>query len=270
MVCSTQQHRYTQRVSWRVRLVVRTQPSQGWCTGSTPVRAAMLACALLLWCALVSSCREGITRQVTATVLSMQDPVVSWSDKRRDSRRVTLQTRLPCGSRVKTLNDGWLDVAVLSGVLAQVSSNSEIKIEELKISKDGNDTGDAMRNRIASIRLNQGQITVLFVRRGKAASRLLVRTERATVVADSDCLFRVRSDPAKTRVTCVQGAVNALPEAQRAVTIGSGYFLEWPSPRAKPVAASDDAGAQIDIAASLEIETRLDQLQSDLLKRRPF
>ena len=26
---------------WRVRLVVRTQPSQGWCTGSTPVRAAI-------------------------------------------------------------------------------------------------------------------------------------------------------------------------------------------------------------------------------------
>jgi hypothetical protein len=26
--------------SWRVRLVVRTQPSQGWHTGSTPVRAA--------------------------------------------------------------------------------------------------------------------------------------------------------------------------------------------------------------------------------------
>ena len=26
--------------SWRVRLVVRTQPSQGWYTGSTPVRAA--------------------------------------------------------------------------------------------------------------------------------------------------------------------------------------------------------------------------------------
>jgi hypothetical protein len=27
--------------TWRVRLVVRTQPSQGWCTGSTPVRAAI-------------------------------------------------------------------------------------------------------------------------------------------------------------------------------------------------------------------------------------
>src|SRR4051794_3046949 len=26
----------------RVRLVVRTQPSQGWCTGSTPVRGARL------------------------------------------------------------------------------------------------------------------------------------------------------------------------------------------------------------------------------------
>src|ERR1700720_94992 len=30
----------------RVRLVVRTQPSQGWCTGSTPVRAA-ISCPIL-------------------------------------------------------------------------------------------------------------------------------------------------------------------------------------------------------------------------------
>jgi hypothetical protein len=27
---------------WRVRLVVRTQPSQGWRTGSTPVRATTI------------------------------------------------------------------------------------------------------------------------------------------------------------------------------------------------------------------------------------
>src|ERR1043166_1947611 len=32
---------YTHLFLWRVRLVVRTQPSQGWCTGSTPVRAAI-------------------------------------------------------------------------------------------------------------------------------------------------------------------------------------------------------------------------------------
>src|SRR2546430_5392414 len=31
---------YTTLFRSRVRLVVRTQPSQGWCTGSTPVRAA--------------------------------------------------------------------------------------------------------------------------------------------------------------------------------------------------------------------------------------
>src|SRR4051812_11425342 len=32
----------------RVRLVVRTQPSQGWCTGSTPVRGATYRDARLL------------------------------------------------------------------------------------------------------------------------------------------------------------------------------------------------------------------------------
>ena len=33
---------------WRVRLVVRTQPSQGWYTGSTPVRAATYETAFLI------------------------------------------------------------------------------------------------------------------------------------------------------------------------------------------------------------------------------
>jgi hypothetical protein len=39
--CRYKQRGYSTRVRLRrVRLVVRTQPSQGWCTGSTPVRAA--------------------------------------------------------------------------------------------------------------------------------------------------------------------------------------------------------------------------------------
>jgi hypothetical protein len=219
---------------------------------------------------LLSGCREGITRQVAATVLSLHDPIVFQGPTRSDFRRVTLQTRLPCGSRIKTLDDGWLVIGVLSGMLAQVSSNSEITIQELKITKNGNDTGDAMRNRVANIRLNRGQLTVLFMQRGNAASRLLVHTDRAMAVADSDCLFRVQTDSAKTRVTCVLGKIIASPNAQRAIAIGAGYFQQWPSPHAEPIVATDEAAAQIDIADSLEVENQLRGLQSDWQKRRPF
>jgi hypothetical protein len=235
------------------------------------MRFPALISFLLLWCGLAVGCREAITRQVAATVLSLHDSVIFQSHTQSDFRRVTLQTRLPCGSRVKTLDDGWLDVGVLSGMLAQVSSKSEITIEELNITKDGNDTGDAMRNRVASIRLNQGQITVLVIRRGNAGSRLLVHTDLATVVADSDCLFRVQTDSAKTRVTCVLGKINASPNARRTIAIEAGYFQEWPSSgHAKPTAATDDAAAQMDIADSLEIENQLRGLQSDWQRRRPF
>ena len=236
---------------------------------STPVRAAILV-FVLLSCALFSGCREGITRQVAATVLSLHDPVVFQGDTRRDFRRVTLQTRLPCGSRIKTLDDGWLDIGVLSGVLAQVSSNSEITIQELKITKNGNDTGDAMRNRVANIQLDRGQITVLLMRRGNAASRLLVHTDHATAVADSDCLFRVQTDSARTRMICVLGKINASPNGQRAIVIGAGYFQQWPSLHTEPLSAADDAAAQIDVADSLKLENQLRGLQADWQKRRPF
>jgi len=236
---------------------------------STPVHAAILVSALL-WCALLSGCREDITRQVAATVLSLHDPVVFQGPARSDFRRVTLQTRLPCGSRIKTLDDGWLNIGVLSGMLAQVSSNSEITIQELKITKNGNDTGDAMRNRVANIQLDRGQITVLFMRRGNAASRLLVHTDHATAVADSDCLFRVQTDSARTRMICVLGKINASPNDQRAIVIGAGYFQQWPSLHTEPLPTADDAAAQIDVAASLELENQLRGLQADWQKRRPF
>ena len=70
----------------RIRLVVRTQPSQGWCTGSIPVcaafqrrmrsswtsplpvvRAALVLCFLLGF----TSCRPSFDRQVSGAVLAL-------------------------------------------------------------------------------------------------------------------------------------------------------------------------------------------------------
>ncbi len=193
----------------------------------------------------------------------MHGPVVVGTEEHDDFQPVRPVSRLSAGSAVRTLDSAWLNLALLPGALLQLSSNSEIKIEELKISKDGNETGEAMRSRTARIRLNRGKITILFSG-GKNASRFAVNAGETTITADSDSLFCVQSDQATTRL------IYASHNAQLAVAIGAGYFQKWPSARLETVAAADDAAAQVDIVDSLEIENQLGELQSGWQNRRPF
>jgi hypothetical protein len=234
------------------------------------MRVPALISFILLCCCLASGCWKGTTRQVAATVLSVHGPVVFGADEQTDFQPVTPQSRLPGGSSVRTLDGAWLNLALLPGALLQLSSNSGIKIEELKITKDGNETGDAMRGRIARIRLNRGKITVLFSRSDKTASQFAISAPQATITADSDCLFCVQSAGATTRLTCVRGKVYASPGAQPAVAIGAGYFQKWPSARLETIAATEDPAAQIDVADSLEIGNHLGELQSGWQNQRPF
>jgi hypothetical protein len=171
---------------------------------------------------------------------------------------------------VRTSDDGLLNLGLIGGALAQVSSNSEIKIEELKISKDGNQTRGGIRRRSARIQLSRGKITVLFSGSDKSASQFAISTPTLTITPDSDCLLRVQRADTTTRVTCVQGKIHAATAAQPPMAIGAGYFQQWPSTRPGPVAATGDAAAQVDITDSLEIDNQLRELGAGWQNRGPF
>ena len=234
------------------------------------VRFPPLISFFLLCCGLASCYRDGITRQVAARVLSMHGPVVFGIDEQSDFRPVTPESRIHDGDIVRTSDGALLNLALIPAALTQMSNNSEIKVEELRISKDGNETGDGMRGRSARIRLSGGKITVLFSQRGKSASQFAISAPQAAITADSDCLFRIQSDGTTTRLTCVRGKVRASRRAQPPVEIGAGYSQQWPSVRPEPIAAADDAAAQIDIVDSLEIGNQLRELQSGWQARGPF
>src|SRR4029450_7197225 len=117
-------------------------------------------------------------------------------------RPVALESRLSVGSSVRAFDGSWLDLALLPGVLLRLSSNSEIKIEELKISKDGNQTRGGILSRSAWIRLSRGKITVLFWGRDQSTPQFTVSTPTVAITPDSDCLFRVGDDAGGTRITC--------------------------------------------------------------------
>ena len=234
------------------------------------MRFPALIFLLAVCCGLTSGCSEGVTRRTAATVFSVKGTVVFGMAEQNNFQPVTRESRIHDGDIVRTSDGALLDLGLIPAALAQMSSNSEIELEELRISKDGNQTDGGMRSRTARLRLNRGKITVLFSRRDKIGSLFAIGAPLVTITADSDCLFCVESDGTTTRLTCVGGKVYASRSAQPPVAIGAGYFQQWPSGRLEPIAAADDAAAQIDIMDSLEIGNQLRELQSGWQNQRPL
>jgi hypothetical protein len=234
------------------------------------MRFPALTFLLALCCGLTNGCSESVTRRTAAAVLSVKGDVVFGVAEGNNFQPVTRESRIQDGSIVRTSSGGLLDLGLIAPVLAQMSSNSEIKVEELKISKDGNQTRGGMRGRSARIQLSRGKITVLVSGRDQSRTQFAISTPAVRVTPDSDCLFRVQSDDGTTRVTCVRGKIHAATGGQPPMAIRAGYFQQWPSTHPNPVAATENAAAQIDITDSLGIENELLELDAGWRNRRPF
>src|SRR6266496_4961389 len=234
------------------------------------MRHSVLAVYIALCSLLANGCSKGINQATAVTVFSVKGKVVFGNAERNDFQPFTLKSRMHDGDTVRSPNDALVDLALIPGAFAELSGDSEINIEELRVTKDGNETAGGMRDRSARIRLNRGKIIVLFTPSDRSASQFTIKARELTIKPDSDCLFCVRTGGKTTRVTCAKGNINVSAEGQPPVTIAAGYFQEWPNKRAKAVAAADDATAQIDIAESLESGERLQDEASAWLNRRSF
>jgi hypothetical protein len=234
------------------------------------MRYSVLAVCVALCSLLANGCSKGISRATAATVLSVKGRVIFGNAERNDFQPVTLRSRIHDGNTVRSAEGGSIDLALIPGALVRLSGNFEIKIEELTLAKDGNQTAGGMLDRSARIRLSRGKIIVLFSPTDRSASQFAIKTGQVTVKPDSDCLFCVRTDGTTTRVTCAKGKINASAEAQPPATIGPGYFKQWPTSRIDALVATDDATAQIGITESLESEEQLRDQASGWQNRRPF
>ena len=196
--------------------------------------------------------------------------VVFGNAERNDFQPVTLKSRIHSGDTVRSSDGASIDLALIPAALARLSGDSEIKIDELSITKDGNQTAGGMRDRTARIRLSRGRVIVLFTPTDRSASQFAVTTGQLTIKPDSDCLFCVWTDGKTTRLTCAKGKINASANAHATVALTGGFFQEWPTTRKAPVPATEDAAAQIDITESFEAEQRLQNEASAWQNRRPF
>ena len=234
------------------------------------MRRTVIAVSIVLCSLLTNGCSKAIARATAATVFSVSGGVAFGSAERNDFQPVTLKSRIHDGDSVRAANGASVNLGLIPGAFAQLSSNSEIKVEELRITKDGNETAGDMRERRARIRVIRGKLIVLFIPSDTNASGFVITAPGVTVKPDSDCLFSVWTDGTTTRVTCAKEKVIASADEQPPVTIAVGYFQRWPTGRNEPVVAASDASAQIDITESLQAGDRLLGQASSWQKRRPF
>jgi len=224
----------------------------------------------LCLCLSANGCSKGITRATVATVFFVKGDVAFGKAERNDFRPVTASSRIQEGDVVRTSDGASINLGLMPGALVQLSANSEIKIKELRITKDGNETADGILDRRASIQLNRGRIVTLFSHSDVRGSEFNVTTGQITLRPDSDCLFSVWTDGTTSRVTCGRGEVNAPGEAQAPMKITAGYFFQWPAASKEPNAATDDPGAQIDVKASFDVASELLDQAAGWQNRRVF
>ena len=234
------------------------------------MRCVLFSVLALCFCLLGNGCSKGITRSTAATVFFIRGNVVFGSAKRNDFQPVTPGSKIHTGDIVRTSEGASVNLGLIPGAFVQVSGNSEIQIEELRVTKDGNETAGGMLNRRASIRLTHGRIISLFSHSDTSVSEFAVTTGQVTLRPDSDCLFSVRTDAATTKVACGRGEVNAFADADPSVKIAAGYFFQWPKASKEPTAAIRDACAQMDIKTALDAELELLDQAAGWQNRRIF
>jgi hypothetical protein len=211
----------------------------------------------LFACLLGNGCSKEITRSTVTVVFFVKGNVVFGNAERNDFRPVTPKSKIHTGHVVRTSEDASINLGLIPGAFIQLSGNSEIKIEDLRLTKDGNDTAERMLDRRAWTRLNRGRIVILFKQSDRTASDFGVTTPQVTLRPESDCLFSVWTDGTTSRATCVRGEVSVSADAQPPLKIAAGYFSQWPTTSKEPIVASADANAQMDIKTALGVEPEL-------------
>ena len=221
-------------------------------------------------CVLGNGCSKAITRSTVTVVFFVRGNVVFGNAERNNFQPVTPKSKIYAGDTVRTSDGASINLALVPGVFVQLTGNSEIKIEHLGVTKDGNETAGGVLDRRASIRLTRGRIVSLFSHSDRSASEFNVATGQVNLRPDSDCLFSVWTDGASSRIACGRGEVNAFADAQSPVKIAAGYFSQWPTASKEPIAAIANAVAQMDIKTALDVEPELLDEAAGWQNRRVF
>jgi hypothetical protein len=211
-----------------------------------------------------SGCSEEVTRNVAATVLFVEGPVLISRSAGREFLPLQSGAHAGKGAMIETAASSHAALALLPNILVQLDPGTRIEIVRLALAKDGHRMASAMRGRYAEVKLLSGRIFVSHDW-GEANAQFTVATAQGNLVTSSNALFVVQSDSQHTRVTCVTGRVGFRPSnADAATPIPPGHLGDWSPVASTVIAADTDARGQADLEETLDVEPKLRALRDQM------
>src|SRR5437764_12362761 len=113
----------------------------------------VLFCSVLTlcFCLLENGCSKGITRATAATVFFATGNVVFGNAERNDLQPVTSKSKIHAGDKVRTSNGASINLALIPGSCVQLYVYSEIKIQDIRLTEEGNETAGGLPDRRGSV-----------------------------------------------------------------------------------------------------------------------
>lgn len=212
---------------------------------------------LLAFC----SCAPAFHRKVSAQVLASSGKVSGKLAGRHlplaKGQWIEEGTTITCGS------EGRADLMLLPGILVELGPDSEMTVQRLRLSRDGDQTIHPMVARAAIIRLAGG---TLFGSVGQAQtrSRLIVETDAGRISADPQRAFKLIVRRDKIWLLSARGNVDfTAAGGEENVIVSPAQFADLPGDRSAQPAAAARHEIQAQVPEILGVQRRLVALASD-------
>lgn len=179
---------------------------------------------------------------------------------RGDTILLTPQISPGTGDLIQAPATSQARLCLLPNLLAQIDRGAELEIGRMIITKDGNETGNAIFARSAAARLVKGRMFVSHVW-GEAMARFTVETPNGQLIVISNALFCIEIEPEKTRITCASGLIDFQPKGSSTSTrISAGFVGETSGSTLNLNPAETDPAGQENLVDALQAEQKLREL----------
>lgn len=221
---------------------------------------------VLLLALLLSACDRVVGQAVLGSVFEVQGTAfVGKGTEVGRSRPLSAGTQFAVGDEIRVLAESSAALCLTPGIYLRCFGPSRLQIEDLRVSKDGDETGNAMKSRLATIRLGEGRIHAFLPGAGSARSELKINTEAGTIIANPGSLFSVVLNRESIRVLCIRGELSWSRPPASSPSILAGYYCERKlsdEALADILPASEDPGAQREVISALDSAQYLDELET--------
>jgi hypothetical protein len=215
------------------------------------LRFAGLFCSfLLLGCGLPAD------QPVLGTVFQLEGRVIIGDTTDHSTKRPARRgDTVAAGDEIRVESQSSAVLSLTPGIYLRCFEETHLGIEELSVSKDGDETANAMNWRRAAVRFEAGQVDFFLPAAGPSRTILRIDSRHGALSAKAGSLFSITLKNDSMRIVCARGEVSSIEERSASTTIGAGYFWDRqpePDPASKPGLAADDATAQAEIMTLLD------------------